>query len=323
MTVDPTPIVDAATGFMAAKQLFTASECGLFAGLADGPLPATELAERTGLPERSTRILADAMVGLGLLTFDAGRYANTAASAAYLTGDRQGLDLRPFLTFWDSLSYPHWQSYGTSMREAKPAPFDFGGSRMEVFLTGVQAYNSLHARMLAEHYDFGRHRRVLDLGGLSPAFLIEAATRNPELRGDFVSTGELLSFARAGVPPELSGRIAVHDADPSKGPLPGRYDAVLLEHVIHRYDADENRAILRVARDGSEDGARLLVLDFLLDPAQGRRLDPLLAGEYLVVDGTVVYPEDEVRGWLDETGWRRLETRELPGSPRVLIGEAV
>jgi hypothetical protein len=319
MTVDPGPIVQVATGFMAAKQLFAASERGLFEALADGPLPVAELASRTGLPERSARILADAMVGLGLLTFD-GRYRNSEAAQEYLTG--AGLDLRAFLTFWDTLSYPHWESYGSSMRTAEPAPFDFGGERMDVFLTGVQAFNSLHARMLATHYDFGAHKRVLDLGGLSPAFLTEAATRNPVLRGDFVSTGQLLSFARTGIPAGLADRIGVYDADPLKGPMPGSYDAILLEHVIHRFDPDENEAILRVARAAAEDGARLLVLDFLLDASDGRLLDPLLAGEYLVVDGTVVYPEQEVRSWLTATGWRWLETRPLPGSPRVLIAEA-
>lgn len=293
MTVDPTPIVKVATGFMAAKQLFAASEHGLFEALAGGPLPVSALAERTGLPERSARILADAMVGLGLLTFD-GEYHNGSAVQEYLAAS--GLDLRAFLKFWDTLSYPHWESYLDSMRSAKPAPFDFSGPRLEVFMGGVQTYNSLHALMLAEHYDFGGHNRMLDLGGLSPAFLSEATARNPSLRGDFIE-------------------------DPLK-PVQDRYDVILLEHVIHRYDPDQNHAILRVARDAAEDGARLLVLDFLLDPSDGRLLDPLLAGEYLVIDGTVVYPEGEVRGWLTETGWRWLETRPLPGSPRVLIAEA-
>ena len=318
MTVDPTPIVKVATGFMAAKQLFAASEHGVFEVLAAGPLRVEELASRTGLPPRSARILADAMVGLGLLTFD-GRYHNGPAAQEYLAGS--GLDLRAFLKFWDTLSYPHWEAFNDSTRVAEPAPFDFGGDRMDVFLTGVQTYNALHARMLAEHYDFGAHKRMLDLGGLSPAFLAEAATRNPGLHGDFVSTGQLLGFARAGVPAELADRIAVHDADPQRGPMPGSYDAILLEHVIHRFEPAENQAILRVARQAAEDGARLLVLDFLLDPADGRLLDPLLAGEYLVIDGTVVYPEDEVRSWLAGTGWRHLETRPLPGSPRVLIAE--
>ena len=320
MTADPTPIISVATGFMAAKQLFAASGAGLFAALADGPLPADDLAGRTGLPPRTARILADAMVGQDLLTFDGGRYRNSAAAAAYLTGT--GLDLRPFLAFWNTISYPQWLAYDQSVGSAQPAPFDFTGPQMPAFLTGVQTYNALHAVMLAERYDFGAHQRILDLGGLSPAFLAEAARRNPALHGDFVSTGPLLEFARAAVPVDLDGRIACHEADPLTGPVPGRYDAILLEHVIHRYDAGQNQAILRVARNAAQDGARLLVLDFLLDPADRRSLDPLLAGEYLVIDGTVVYPEDEVRTWLASTGWRPLETRPLPGSPRVLIAEA-
>nr|WP_232327866.1 acetylserotonin O-methyltransferase [Kibdelosporangium sp. MJ126-NF4]CEL14288.1 polyketide synthesis 8-O-methyltransferase [Kibdelosporangium sp. MJ126-NF4]CTQ88655.1 polyketide synthesis 8-O-methyltransferase(EC:2.1.1.-) [Kibdelosporangium sp. MJ126-NF4] len=321
MTADPSPIVRVATGFMAAKQLFAASECGVFAALADGPLSLADLAERTELPRRSAHILADAMVGLSLLTFADGRYRNSEAAAEYLTGT--GLDLRPFLAFWDTLSYPHWQSYDISIRDAKPTPFDFSEARMEVFLDGVQTYNSLHARMLAEHYDFTAHEHVADFGGLSPAFLIEAAARNPRLRGDFVTSGQLLDYARDAISADLADRISLHDVDPLSGPLPGSYDAILLEHVIHRFDAEQNQAILRVARQAAQDGARLLVLDFLLDSGDARVLDPLLAGEYLVIDGTVVYPENEVRGWLEDTGWRWLETRALPGSPRVMIAEAI
>ncbi|WP_246258242.1 acetylserotonin O-methyltransferase [Amycolatopsis anabasis] len=319
---NPAPILHAATGFMAAKQLFTAAEVGLFAAIEDEPVTAGELAERTGLPERSARILADAMVGLRLLTWADGRYRNSEAAAAYLSGRGEGPDLRRFLTFWDQLSYPHWESYADSARSAGPAPFALDGDRMDVFLGGVQTYNSLHALLLAEHYDFGRHRRMLDLAGLTPAFLTEAVARHPGLGGVFAATGDLLDAARNAASPELRDRIEFHDLDVLTDPVPGRYDVVLLEHVVHRYHAGENRVILGKAREVAEAGARLLVLDFLLEPAEGRRLDALFAGEYLVVDGTVVYPESEVRDWLAETGWRWLETRALPGSPRVVIAEA-
>ncbi len=319
---DPTPLVTVATGFMAAKQLFAASELGVFAALDLGPATALELAERAELPERSARILADAMVGLGLLEHAEGRYRNTAATSAYLAGGR-GLDLRPFLAFWDALSYPHWQHYAQSMRTAEPGPFELDDARMGVFMNGVQTYNSLHAVMLAEHYDFRLHRHVLDLGGLSTAFLAEAAARHPKLTGAFVSTAQFLDMVRGAVPPEVADRITFHEADPLTDPVPGHYDAVLLEHVIHRFAPEENRAIMRAARDVVDPGGRLLVLDFLLLADDARRLDPVLAGEYLVIDGTVVYPEGEVHGWLADTGWKVLETRPLPGSPRVVIAEAV
>ncbi|GII85802.1 methyltransferase [Sphaerisporangium siamense] len=318
---DPSPIVSVATGFMAAKQLFAAGEVGLFAALADGPLTAAELAGRAGIPERSARILADAMTGLGLLAFEDGRYRNEAAADAYLAGGKDTLDLRAFLAFWDAISYPHWRSYTNSVRAAAPSPFDPALSvSPELFHNGVGAYNALHALMLAEHYDFGAHTRIADLAGLSVEFVVQAAARNPRLRATFVTPE---ATDPDSVDERYRDRVELRTADPRTEPVEGTYDLVLLEHVAHRFDADGNRAFLRRAREIVEPGGRLLLVDFFLDASDGRGIDPLLAGEYLVVDGTVVYPEDVARGWLAETGWRWLETRPLPGSPRVLIAEAI
>ncbi|WP_367128053.1 class I SAM-dependent methyltransferase [Saccharothrix sp. HUAS TT1] len=188
---------------------------------------------------------------------------------------------------------------------------------------GVRTCDPLHAAVLAEHYDFRLHRHVLDLGGLSTAFLAEAAAKHPKLTGAFVGTPQFLDVARGTVPAEVADRITFHEADPLTDPVPGHYDAVLLEHVIHRFDPERNQAIMRAAREVVDPGGRLLVLDFLLLAEDARRLDPVLAGEHLVIDGTVVYPEGEVHDWLTGAGWEVLETRPLPGSPRVVIAEAV
>lgn len=322
---DPEPIVRVASGFMAAKQLFAANEVGLFAALSRDKLTAGELAARLGIPERSCRIVADAMAGLNLLAREDGRYRNTETSAAYLAGDEGGaLDLRPYLTFWNEVSYPHWRSYAGAVREAEPAPLDLEGARQSTFFAGVQTYNAAHAQMLARHYDFGRHERVLDLAGLSGAFLAYARKGNPELGGTLLADPGMVEFARSDLSEADLERIDLVGGDPLTDPLPEGHDAVLLEHVVHRFDPADNRRLLGRAREATRPGARLLILDFYLDEGEpARPLDALLAGEYLVVDGTVVYPEAEVRGWAEDTGWRVLETRTLPGSPRVMIAEAV
>jgi hypothetical protein len=48
--ITPEPIRKVATGFMAAQQLFAASEIGLFEALADGPASLKELAARPRFP---------------------------------------------------------------------------------------------------------------------------------------------------------------------------------------------------------------------------------------------------------------------------------
>ena len=63
----PEPIMRIAMGFMAAKHLFVASAIGIFEKLAEGAATADELAGRCGVPSRTLRINADAMLSLGLL----------------------------------------------------------------------------------------------------------------------------------------------------------------------------------------------------------------------------------------------------------------
>jgi len=50
--ITPDPIMKIATGFMAAKQLFAASEIGLFEALADGPAGRLSFGRRQICPSR-------------------------------------------------------------------------------------------------------------------------------------------------------------------------------------------------------------------------------------------------------------------------------
>ena len=109
-SVTPDAIFQIATGYMASKMLFTAGDFDLFAHLADGPLSGESLAAGLRLPQRSVQIVADAMVALGLLRLDAGRYRNSEVAQTFLAG-RTPADMRPLLRFWDRLSYPAWQGW--------------------------------------------------------------------------------------------------------------------------------------------------------------------------------------------------------------------
>lgn len=317
----PERIVDIAVGHMAAQQLFAANRIGLFPALADGPATAADLAARTGRPEKITRILADTMASLGLLSRVDGRYALTADTAEHLGGG--GLDLAPFLTFLETISYPHWQRFAHTADTGEPGDLDLTGDRWDTFLGGVMVYNALHARQLAHAFDFGGYKNLLDLGGLSAEFALGALRANDVLRATFVYDPRSVPSVTSAVA-SFADRTTVVGAPTPDAEPEGEFDLVMVNHVVHRFSADENRAILRHARAAAAPGARLLLLDFFLDDdAEPRALDALHAGEYLVIDGTVVYPEADVRGWLADAGWRAVDRLTLPGSPRVLVAEAV
>jgi Dimerisation domain len=161
--VTPDLIFQVANGFMAAKHLFVASEVGLFVALADAPATLDDLAHRTGVPRRTLRILADAMVPLGLLERHGAQYRNTPVASAFLSG-RTPTDLRPALRYWNRLNYPRWTRLEEAVRteQAGFGEFAFTAEEQQLYTEGVEAITAGTARALAATDDFARHRRVED-----------------------------------------------------------------------------------------------------------------------------------------------------------------
>lgn len=324
-TPDAARILDIATGYMASKQLFEASRIGLFAAIAGGASTVAAIASRCGVSDRIARILADAMAAKGLLTRTDGAYAVVPDAAAYLTGSDSVVDLAPFLTFLGEISYPHWLQFAHTVDTAEPGDLQMDDARWDTFMAGVMTYNALHAQEFGRLVDLSGATRALDFGGLSAGFALSAMTRNPRLHTTFVyAPGFEAGVAEAIEAAGVSDRAVVEVADTATATPQGEYDAVLANHVIHRFGAEENAQIFRNLRAAAVQGATLTVLDFFLDDdAEQRGIDALHAGEYLVIDGTVVYPEAQVRGWLADAGWEVREKISLPGSPRVLVATAV
>lgn len=320
----PERIIDIAIGFMGAKQLFAASRTGLFSAIAAGAGTAEEISLATGTPERQMRILTDSMTSLGLLERADGRYTLAPDARDYLTGGQAGLNLAPFLSFLDSVSYEQWREYDGTVETDAPGTLDLDEAGWSGFMQGVMTYNKLHAAQLADSFDFTGYHRLLDLGGLSPEFSIQALLQAPRLAAEFVVAPAFVDSVREALAEAgMTKRAGVEGADTETARPAGPYDLIMVNHVAHRFDADTNAGILARARAAAAEGATLLLLDFFLDddPTQ-RKIDALHAGEYYNIDGTVVYPLATVRTWLTDAGWRLKDVLCLPGSPRVLVAQA-
>ena len=111
------------------------------------------------------RILADAMVVLGFVKRHGDLYQNAPITATFLTG-RTPADLRPFLRFWNRISYPVWTNLEEAIRTGQAqATVTWPEETQRIVSEGVAAIQAAPSQALPSAYDFGRHRRILDLGG--------------------------------------------------------------------------------------------------------------------------------------------------------------
>jgi SAM-dependent methyltransferase len=327
LATEPSPaaIMQLASGFMAAKHLFAASELGLFEALADSPANLDALAARTGLTRRAARISADAMVALGLLEVRDGTYRNGQAAARFLAGPGPA-DLRPFLRFWDKISYPAWTRLAEALASGPPREiFELDDELQQVASAGIEAILAGPAAALPEAVDFGPHKRLLDIGGGTGSWSIAIAQRHRHLTGAVLELPTAVELARSRVAAAgLGRRITVITGDAMAGELPTGYDVFLLANLIHYWSVEQSQELLQRVRDAAQPGSALLLADFWTNPAHTEPLQAaLMAGEFATHIRTGdVYSVEEVRGWLDHTGWRFTDHRLLAGPQSLIIAQA-
>jgi SAM-dependent methyltransferase len=324
--VTPEPIMRIASGFMAAKHLFAASQLGLFEALAESPATLDALAARTGLTPRAARISADAMVALGFLERHGDTYRNGPTAAAFLAGRTPG-DLRPFLRFWDQISYPTWAKLADALGKGPSKEiFDLDPKLQEVASAGIEAILTAPANALAAGYDFHRHRRLLDVGGGTGSWSIAAARRHPHLGATVFELPIVAEVARQRIAQAgFADRIDVRVGDVLKDALPVDHDVVLMANLIHYWSPEQNRALLKAVRAAAAPGARLLLADFWTNATHTEPLmAALMAGEFAahLKDGDV-YSVEEIGQWLPSAGWRFVQHVPLAGPVSLVVAEAV
>jgi hypothetical protein len=226
------------------------------------------------------------------------------------------------LRFSDAISYPTWQRLADAVRTGNgQAQFGkFDKHQQEIFSAGVESFSGPGAAALATNYDFGHHRKVLDVAGGTGSFLVAVLKRHANLRGTLFELPGPCAVARQKLPnlPEGS-RIDIVEGDVFRDPLPADHDALIVANTAHVFSVPHN------LRAGVQPGARLLLVDLWTDPSHTQPGPAaLISGEFLVISGEgQAYSEQEADAWLGQTGWKKIENTPLAGPTSLIVAEAV
>lgn len=325
-TPSPDPIMQIASGFMASKLLFAASELGIFEALAEGPVDLAGLAARTGLTPRAAHVTADAMVALGLLERRGADYVNGPVAAQFLAGTAP-TDLRPLLAFWDKISYPGWSSLAATLGRGRPDRqiFEIPDELKPVMSAGIEAATAGAAQRLAAVADLPEGSRLLDVGGGTGSFSIALAAADPSLSATVLELPDIAPIARRRIAASaVSGRVDVLGGDVMNDEVPPGYDAFLVANLAHYLSPTGNVRLLRRLRDAARAGARLLFVDFWTDPTHSQPVAAaLMAGEFAAqLDDGDVYSVEECAGWLAAAGWEFTGHAPLAGPISLVTARA-
>lgn len=309
----------------------TAVSLGFIDALERGPATAAELARDVDGHADAVIRLLDVLVSEGLLVSDADdRYALTSLGQV-LTASRLG----PLARFVGSASqWAPWADLTHSVRTGRAAFEHTHGQKLFAYLAdrpnearlyddAVDAFTRHEARALAEAYDFGQVRRVVDVGGGRGTLLVELLRRWPQLRGQLVDLDNVVTAARSRLAAEFGERCDVVAADFRHAVPPGA-DVYVIKRVLHNWDDAQALRILDTCARAMERNGRLLIAEGILLPPQHRDVTRLLDLEMLVLtDGGRERRKPEFRALLRDAGLRLVETRPLAGTTKLMIAARV
>lgn len=326
------PIDELVGGYRGAQIVMTAVRLGVFEALAEGPLPAGELADRLKADHRGTRILADALAALGLLTKEDGAYRSSPAAREHLVPGAPGS--RTAILRHGANLYERWAGLFDAVRRGEPVPEDRVDPRLrggeEEFARAMADIGRESASTTADALErlgiLATARTALDLGGGPGLYALELARRVPGLRAVVLDRPETVEVARANAEEAgLADRVEERGGDALEDDLGGPWDLIFTSNFIHIYPPETNRRLVRRAAGALAPGGHLAVKDFLLDP--DRTTPPgaaLFAVNMLVAtEGGDSYTVEEVHGWFREAGLEPGETVELTAQSRLALARKV
>ncbi len=333
--ITPTPLMQIVTGYWAFKTLAAAVDLDLFGRLAGGRVVTRQQAEKEfGLPERPADLLLAACASLGLLERAGEGYRNTALAEEFLVPGRPhyfGGQVR----YSDERTYLPWHRIGEALRTDRPLTWDpdtqeslfttADPSMLALFWEAMYSTSSFTARALGEAYDFGAHRRLLDVGGGAGAFPIELCRRYPKLRATVFDLPHVRAkaeekIAAAGLTDRIGTAGGNFLTDPA---LPDGHDVVLLSMILHDWNEAQNRSILARCHAALPSGGAIVISELLLnDERTGPPAAALMGMNMLVeTEGGKNYSAAEYTAWLTDAGFTDVRTIsfDAPGANGALV----
>ena len=278
--------------------LAVAMDLGVFPKLKDKRLTLAEAAEAWGLQTSSARALAQGLCSLKLLHYREGQLAVAPLVERVLLPDpfiwgfvdkSCHTPPEPVDTLKKQLRDPEPQGW-YQIRDEGAEPED--ANLMEDFYRGAHSVRLWWGRVLAETYDFAGHQVLMDVGGASGGWCMGVRERFPHLQCIIfdmppacLAADELIAEGgHQGHVKTVVGSFFTDD-------LPEEADAILLANVLHDWDLDDCRHILRRVHRALPAGGVVLVSEFFFEDDWTSQ-DWMAVGQAIAVNG-----EEGKCGW--------------------------
>jgi O-methyltransferase/methyltransferase family protein len=291
-------MVELLTGHWIAQMLFAVVKLGVPDAISRRALRADEIGRTVGAHAALLRRALRALASVGVFTEDAhGRFRATPLGRT-LCSDAPG-SLRDFaLMIGDEYNFHSWEALPEALKQGRTAfelayhqpIFEYLHAHPDKdrqFSAAMASISGTQNDAVARAYPFGKLRKLVDVGGAHGHLLAAILRRHKKLRGVLYDQPHVVAGAGASGFVTAAG---VRERCEVEGGsffdrVPSGANAYLMKYIIHDWDDAKCARILGHCRDAMAEGGRVLIVERVIRPGNGRDWSKWLDVNMLVGPG--------------------------------------
>lgn len=326
-SVDTTRLQRIARAYSESAVFYAALDLALFTHLQRGADTPQALAGAMDVSPLNAERLVTVLLAMGLITSDGERLANAADSARYLVQGEAAYAADWMMFTRDDV--PAWFRLTEILRD-KREPTTLGMYEDQ----SVEAARAYHAatysigmgagKRFCKHVDLSRRRRLLDIGGGSGAYSINAVQQFPGLRAVVLDLPAVIEVTQE----YLERNVVTDHIDTLAGDFttirfPANCDAAVMASNLPIYNEETIQHVVNKVHDALLPGGEFHLIGEMLDDDGCGPLDPALWGMYEAVCGSAgkAHTKAQCAGYLRDAGFTTVTDAEfVPGTLHRVTG---
>ena len=284
------------------------------------------------LHSRSARDFFDALVALGMLEKQDGRYSNTAETDFFLDRAKPSY-VGGMLEMANARLYPFWGSLTEALRTGQPQnEIKTGGEffpvlyrdpvRLKQFLQAMTGVSMGTAKAIANKFPWKKYRTFIDIGCAQGCVPVQVALAHPHVTGggfDLSVVGPIFDEYAASF--GLGSRLRFHPGDFFKDSMP-QADVLAMGRILHDWDLEQKKTLLAKAYAVLPKGGALIVYESIIDDERRQNAFGLLMSLNMLIEteGGFDFTGADCSRWMREAGFRDTYVEPLEGPDSMVVG---
>jgi SAM-dependent methyltransferase len=306
--------------------LMAAVELGVFTAIAKGAGTFDEIAAAVDILPTNAERLVVLLCAAGLVEKDNGRLRNADDVQRFLVEGEPGY-MGPWITF----TKPQWNEWGRLAEHLRAKELKRMGSIGDFTVEDARRYHKATysigmgaGRRFVRHVDLSQRHRIMDIGGGSGAYCIQAAKQHPHIQGVVLDLPPVVTVTREFLAENgVADRVRAEPCNFVTDPFPTDCDVAIMASNLPMYSREIIASVVRKAYDSLLPGGEFHLIGETTNNERTGPWGPAYwgLGQAISESEGVAHSEADVLGYFKAAGFANVSVEEfIPGSLSRIVG---